>query len=123
MATFRRDDRYSDGRHPDSVTFSSAKEDARRRDFTINGLFYDPCQRKVIDYIGGQEDLNRGLLRAIGDAWTRFDEDKLRMLRAVRFAAAFDFKRELDAFGTANPVPLHGFNRIGPARQLVQILQ
>ncbi len=95
VATFRRDAPYSDGRHPDGVTFSSAEEDASRRDFTINGLFYDPVEQRVIDFVGGQEDLAKGRLRAIGDARHRFAEDKLRMLRAVRFAATFAFS--LDA--------------------------
>ncbi len=94
VATFRRDAQYSDGRHPDSVTFSTAAEDAQRRDFTINGLFYDPLQEQVIDYVGGQQDLEGRVIRAIGDANQRIAEDKLRMLRAVRFAATFDF--ELD---------------------------
>ena len=89
VTTFRRDAPYSDGRHPDSVSFSSAEEDASRRDFTINGLFYDPSEQRVIDFIGGQEDLAHRRLRAIGDARHRFAEDKLRMLRAVRFAATF----------------------------------
>ncbi len=96
VATFRRDDAYSDGRHPDSVTFSSAEEDASRRDFTINGLFYDPIQERVIDFVGGREDLRRGVIRAIGDPHERFAEDKLRMLRAVRFSAAFDFELEAE---------------------------
>jgi tRNA nucleotidyltransferase/poly(A) polymerase len=94
VATFRRDAAYSDGRHPDAVTFSSAEHDAQRRDFTINGLFYDPLAERVIDYVGGQEDLARGLIRAIGDPLARIAEDKLRMLRAVRFAARFDFALE-----------------------------
>jgi tRNA nucleotidyltransferase/poly(A) polymerase len=91
VATFRRDATYSDGRHPDSVSFTSAEEDALRRDFTINGLFYDPVESRVIDYVGGQEDLRQGIVRAIGDPRARIAEDKLRMLRAVRFAARFDF--------------------------------
>jgi poly(A) polymerase len=91
VATFRRDATYSDGRHPDAVTFSSAEHDAQRRDFTINGLFYDPLAEQVIDYVGGQEDLARRVIRAIGDPLARIAEDKLRMLRAVRFAARFDF--------------------------------
>jgi poly(A) polymerase len=94
VATFRKDDTYSDGRHPDSVTFSSAEEDARRRDFTINGLFFDPLENRVIDFVGGQEDLAKRQIRAIGDPRERFAEDKLRMLRAVRFTAAFDFTLE-----------------------------
>lgn len=94
VATFRQDATYSDGRHPDRVTFSSAREDAVRRDFTINGLFYDPIDERVLDYVGGSEDLQRHLIRAIGDPLERFREDKLRLLRAVRFAATFGF--ELD---------------------------
>ncbi len=91
VATFRRDVSYSDGRHPDQVTFSSAEEDAARRDFTINGLFFDPVEQRVIDFVGGQEDLAQRRIRAIGDARQRFTEDKLRMLRGVRFSATFDF--------------------------------
>ncbi len=95
VATFRKDAAYSDGRRPDSVEFSSAEEDAQRRDFTINGLFFDPRTHQTIDYVGGMDDLHRRVVRAIGDPSDRFDEDKLRMLRAVRFAAHLDF--ELDA--------------------------
>jgi tRNA nucleotidyltransferase/poly(A) polymerase len=91
VATFRRDAGYSDGRHPDSVSFTTAEQDALRRDFTINGLFYDPVESRVIDYVGGQEDLRAGIVRAIGDPRARIAEDKLRMLRAVRFAARFNF--------------------------------
>jgi len=91
VATFRQDAGYSDGRHPDHVTFSSAREDAARRDFTINGMFFDPIAGQVIDFVGGQEDLRQGLIRAIGAPRLRFEEDKLRMLRAVRFAAGFGF--------------------------------
>jgi len=91
VATFRRDASYSDGRHPDSVAFSTPEEDAQRRDFTINGLFFDPLENRVIDYVGGQEDLGRKIVRAIGDPRHRFGEDKLRMLRAVRFTATFGF--------------------------------
>ena len=94
VATFRRDSDYSDGRRPDSVEYTNAEEDARRRDFTINGMFYDPVAEKVIDYVGGQEDLQLKQIRAIGSAHERIDEDKLRMLRGVRFAATFDFELE-----------------------------
>lgn len=94
VATFRRDATYSDGRHPDSVAFSTAEFDAQRRDFTINGLFFDPLENRVIDYVGGQEDLERRVIRAIGDPAARIAEDKLRMLRAIRFAATFDFNLE-----------------------------
>src|SRR5580700_9848755 len=85
VATFRSDGVYEDGRRPSSVTFTSAQEDARRRDFTINGLFLDPIEDRVIDYVEGQKDLKAGLIRAIGEPRHRFDEDHLRLLRAVRF--------------------------------------
>jgi putative nucleotidyltransferase with HDIG domain len=90
VATFRSDGAYTDGRHPDAVTFSSPREDALRRDFTINGMFFDPVEGQVIDYVGGRDDLAAGVLRAIGDPATRFAEDKLRMLRAVRIATRFN---------------------------------
>ncbi len=94
VTTFRQDAAYSDGRHPDAVTFTDARQDASRRDFTINGLFFDPIVGRVIDYVGGQEDLGRRLVRAIGDPHARFGEDKLRMLRAVRFASVLQFTIE-----------------------------
>ncbi len=100
VATFRHDGAYSDGRHPDAVQFSdSAEEDVRRRDFTINGMLLDPLldgDAAVLDCVGGRSDLQAGLIRAIGDPLRRFEEDKLRMLRAVRFAARFDFVIEPD---------------------------
>lgn len=96
VATFREDDTYRDGRHPESVRYSTPELDAQRRDFTINGLFYDPQRRQVIDYVGGRADLQRGLVRAIGDARARFSEDRLRILRAVRFAATFQFQLEAE---------------------------
>jgi tRNA nucleotidyltransferase/poly(A) polymerase len=96
VATFRTDAAYSDGRHPDSVTFTTAEHDAQRRDFTINGLFFDPVAEQVVDYVGGQDDLQRRTIRAIGEARLRLGEDKLRMLRAVRFAAAFGFTIEAE---------------------------
>lgn len=89
VATFRSDGAYTDGRHPDAVTFGTAEADALRRDFTINGMFFDPLTSKVIDYVGGQTDLAAKVLRAIGDPVERFTEDKLRLLRAIRFAARF----------------------------------
>jgi poly(A) polymerase len=94
VATFRQDVGYSDGRHPDRIAFSSPQQDAQRRDFTINGMFYDPLEQRVIDYVGGETDLRNGIVRAIGDARQRIAEDKLRMLRAVRFASIFDFHLE-----------------------------
>ena len=94
VATFRSDGQYLDGRRPESVTFSSAEEDAQRRDFTINGMFFDPLESRVIDYVGGQADLRAKILRAIGDPRARFTEDKLRLMRAVRMASRFEFPIE-----------------------------
>ena len=94
VATFRNDGSYSDGRRPDSVVFSTPSEDAQRRDFTINGIFWDPVARQVHDFVGGQDDLKHQVLRAIGNPRLRFTEDKLRLLRAVRFAARFGFPIE-----------------------------
>jgi len=94
VATFRSDGVYLDGRRPVSVTFSSPEEDAKRRDFTINGMFYDPVADQVVDFVDGKSDLEHRLVRAIGDPHERFSEDHLRLLRAVRFAAALDFEIE-----------------------------
>ncbi len=94
VATFRADGGYQDGRRPDSVHFCGAEEDAKRRDFTVNGMFYDPIEDKVIDYVGGQADLEKKIIRAIGEPEKRFAEDHLRMLRAVRFAHILDFAIE-----------------------------
>ena len=91
VATFRRDAGYSDGRRPDAVVFTDAEEDARRRDFTMNALFYDPIVGNVIDFVEGRADIERKLVRAVGDAAVRFREDKLRMLRGVRMASTFGF--------------------------------
>jgi poly(A) polymerase len=91
VATFRTDEAYTDGRHPAGVVFSTPEFDAQRRDFTINGLFLDPATGEVHDYVGGRADLAAGIVRAIGVPAMRFGEDHLRMLRAVRFAAAFGF--------------------------------
>ncbi|MGD0417182.1 MAG: CCA tRNA nucleotidyltransferase, partial [Terriglobales bacterium] len=98
VATFRSDMGYSDGRHPDQVRFTKdPREDVERRDFTINGMMLDPLvfdktTNEILDFVGGREDLKAGIVRAIGDPERRFAEDKLRMLRAVRFAARFDYK-------------------------------
>jgi poly(A) polymerase len=91
VATFRTEGPYLDGRRPEHVVFATPEEDARRRDFTINGMFYDPLSEELQDFVGGRDDLARKVVRAIGDALARFREDKLRMLRAVRIAARFDF--------------------------------
>ena len=93
VATFRSDIAYSDGRHPDEVRFTKdPREDAQRRDFTINGMMLDPATNEILDFVGGRDDLKAGIIRAIGDPERRFAEDKLRMLRAVRFAARFDYQ-------------------------------
>ncbi|MFL6540765.1 MAG: CCA tRNA nucleotidyltransferase [Chthoniobacterales bacterium] len=94
VATFRSDGAYLDGRRPTEVHFATPEEDAARRDFTINGMFYDPEAEQVIDFVGGRADLERRLVRAIGDPAQRFAEDRLRMLRAVRFATTLEFEIE-----------------------------
>jgi poly(A) polymerase len=92
VATFRSDIGYSDGRHPDRVQFSTdPREDVERRDFTINGLLLDPIKGEILDFVGGRQDLKAGIIRTIGSPEQRFEEDKLRMLRAVRFAARFEY--------------------------------
>lgn len=98
VATFRYDGPYLDGRRPSHVRFASMEEDILRRDFTINGMVYDPIADRVIDLVGGREDLSRRLVRAIGDPRERFQEDRLRMVRAVRFAASLSFTIEEDTF-------------------------
>jgi poly(A) polymerase len=97
VATFRSDLGYSDGRHPDEVRFSQdPREDVARRDFTFNGMMLDPVSGEVLDFVGGRKDLDAGIIRAIGDPARRFAEDKLRMLRAVRFAARFEYTVEAE---------------------------
>jgi len=99
VATFRSDIGYSDGRHPDQVRFSKyPRQDVQRRDFTINGLLLNPIQNEVLDFVGGRKDLDDGIIRAIGEPGLRFAEDKLRMLRAVRFAARFGYSIEPQTF-------------------------
>jgi poly(A) polymerase len=99
VATFRSDIGYSDGRHPDEVRFSTdPRDDVARRDFTINGMLLDPVSGEVLDFVGGRKDLEAGIIRAIGDPARRFQEDKLRMLRAVRFAARFGYSIESATF-------------------------
>src|SRR6202451_1925268 len=97
VATFRSDLGYSAGRRPDEVRFSQdPREDVARRDFTINGMMLDPVSGELLDFVGGRKDLETGIIRAIGDPARRFAEDKLRMLRAVRFAARFEFAIEAE---------------------------
>lgn len=115
VATFRSEGSYTDGRRPDSVRFTTAEEDAQRRDFTINGMFYDPIDDRVVDFVGGQEDLRTRTLRAIGNPDERFEEDHLRLLRAVRFASRFWLTIEPQ---TAEAVARHAslLKRISPER-------
>lgn len=94
VATFRKDQGYKDGRRPIGIEKADAEEDAKRRDFTINGMFYDPINKKLYDYVEGQEDIQKGIIRAIGNPHERFLEDRLRMIRAVRYASRFHFQIE-----------------------------
>lgn len=98
VATFRAEADYRDGRRPETVVFANAQADAVRRDFTVNGLFYDPLAEKIHDWVGGENDLRAGIIRTIGDAEARFSEDHLRLLRAVRFAARLGFEIEPQTF-------------------------
>lgn len=91
VARFRKESDYSDGRHPDRITFSDEREDAGRRDFTVNGLFYDPLEDRTLDYVGGLDDIVHRTIRTIGNPDKRFGEDRLRMLRAIRFAARLNW--------------------------------
>ena len=125
VATFRSDGRYLDGRRPEEVTFGSASEDAARRDFSINGMYLDPLSGQIIDYVGGQADLEAGIVRAIGDPHRRFQEDKLRLLRAIRFAGRFGFQIETQ---TRNAIEKHAaeISVVAPeriAQELFKILQ
>lgn len=124
VATFRRDGIYLDHRHPVDVEFSDARHDAERRDFTINGMFLDPETDAVIDHVGGRADLDARVVRAIGDPYARFDEDALRLLRAVRFAARFDYAiapETFDAIRTLAPtITGIAWERIG--EEIVKIL-
>ena len=116
VATFRKDAPYVDGRHPTSVTFSDPETDAQRRDFTVNALFYDPFRQEVIDYVEGRADIDRGVIRAVGNPGARFREDHLRLLRAVRFAATLGFTLDPDTAvairGTAGQIATISAERI-----------
>src|SRR5213083_2189984 len=103
VATFRSDEAYIDGRHPSAVRFSSPEEDAKRRDFTINGMFYDPVAEEVIDFVGGRADIAARMVRAIGDPAQRFAEDRLRMLRAVRFATTLGYQIDKTTWEALTP--------------------
>ncbi len=124
VATFRGDGTYRDGRHPESVRFTDAEGDAHRRDFTVNGLFYDPLKKEVLDFVGGREDLKKGLLRAIGAPQERFSEDKLRILRAVRFATTFGFTIEEETWNAVlkHAPEIHAVSAERIREELVKIL-
>ena len=125
VATFRSDLGYSDGRHPDEVRFSKdAREDVQRRDFTINGLLFDPLTDEVLDFVGGQNDLKAKTIRAIGDPHIRFAEDKLRMLRAVRFAARFGYTLEPKTFAAIQKLApqVHEVSRERVREELTKML-
>ncbi len=99
VATFRKDQSYTDGRHPDKVIYSSEEqEDVRRRDFAINGMLYDPIEEEVIDYVDGIRDIKSKIVQTIGDPYERLNEDKLRMMRAIRFSSRYNFELNLDTF-------------------------
>ena len=123
VATFRSDDAYVDGRHPSAVHFSSPEEDAKRRDFTINGMFYDPLAEKVFDFVGGRADIEAKLVRAIGDPAQRFAEDRLRMLRAVRFATVLDYKIDKETWDAlvANAASINQISAERIREELVRI--
>jgi poly(A) polymerase len=116
VATFRSEGMYSDHRRPDSVQFTDDVHDAKRRDFTINGLFQDPATGEIIDHVGGQADLNAGVLRAIGNPVARFDEDHLRMLRAVRFVSSLGVQLE---HGTEQAIMQHAPQLTGVSRERI----
>ena len=124
VATFRSDHEYIDGRRPEMVTFSTPEEDAARRDFTINGMFHDPVAEKFIDHVGGQDDLKSKTLRAIGDPVARFREDKLRLLRAVRFAARFGYEIDPATWDAikAHAADIHAVSAERIREELVKIL-
>jgi len=107
VATFRAEGTYTDGRHPDSVRFTDAREDAARRDFTCNGIFFDPTNNELHDFVGGREDIEKRVLRAIGEQQHRFGEDHLRMLRAIRFAAKLQFEIEAGTWQAIRDLAKH----------------
>jgi len=123
VATFRSDDAYIDGRHPSAVHFSSPEEDAKRRDFSINGMFYDPVAEEVIDFVAGRADIAAKLVRAIGNPAQRFVEDRLRMLRAVRFATVLDYKIDNETWDAllANSVSINQISAERIREELVRI--
>ncbi len=125
VATFRSDGLYTDGRHPDEVTYTAdPREDVQRRDFTINGLLLDPITKEVLDYVGGRADLGAGIIRTIGSPHRRFAEDKLRMMRAVRFAARFGYTIESATFAAIRELApqIHVVSRERVREELTKML-
>lgn len=122
VATFRTDGDYADGRRPDSVTFASAEQDAKRRDFTVNGLFFDPIEKRIIDFVDGQKDIEARILRTIGEPAQRFEEDHLRMLRAIRLSARLAFSIHGD---TMTAIQQHAakLTRISAERVWIELAQ
>jgi len=117
VVSFRRDGTYCDGRHPDSVAYAAPREDAARRDFTINAMFLDPATNEVLDFTGGLEDLNRRIIRCVGDPHQRFLEDRLRLLRAIRFASSLGFDIDPDTWTALKTVTAeHGLQGVSAER-------
>lgn len=119
VATFRHDLEYKDGRRPSKIAFTNAVEDAKRRDFTINGMFYDPLKEQVLDFVRGQEDLKKGIIRAIGNPHQRIQEDRLRMIRGIRLACRFGFTIEPE---TALAIESH-VQELFPAVAMERVVQ
>src|SRR4030095_171030 len=124
VATFRSDDAYVDGRRPTGVSFTNAEQDVLRRDFTINGLLYDPISKEILDYVSGRQDIQDRVIRAIGDPRKRFEEDKLRVLRAVRFGARLGYTIATDTWSAVcQMAPLiHQVSNERIREELVRIL-
>ncbi len=124
VATFRKEGAYQDGRHPSWVKMSEPREDAQRRDFTVNGLFYDPVEGKIIDYVEGGKDIDAKLIRTIGKAEERFSEDKLRLIRAVRFASTLGFEIEKETWKTIQRMAseIHAVSQERIRDELIKIL-
>ncbi len=124
VATFRSDEAYIDGRRPTGVVYTDARQDVLRRDFTINGLLYDPLTKQILDYVGGQNDIRAKLVRAIGDPRQRFGEDKLRVLRAVRFGARFGYRIEPSTWAAVCEMApaIHQVSKERIREELVRIL-
>jgi poly(A) polymerase len=116
VATFRCDDQYVDGRRPKSVRFSSPEEDASRRDFTINGMFYDPLKNEIYDYVGGRKDLEAKIIRAIGEPIQRFQEDRLRIIRTIRFKNTLGFQIEPKTWAALCQEACHVVEAVSPER-------